>query len=95
MVEETEEGSARAAAAASVWREINRGCLYMLEARTSIASALSLFMRLFSSRAVSMRDSNTVEGERDTQCVYERERERERERESERERRSISKDGRQ
>ena len=30
IVGETEEGSASAAAAASVWREISRGCLYML-----------------------------------------------------------------
>jgi hypothetical protein len=41
--------------------ESSRGCLYMLYALKSIASALSVFMRLFSSNAVSINDSNTVQ----------------------------------
>ena len=38
----------------------SKGCLYILYALKSIASALSVFIRLFSSSAVSISDSNTV-----------------------------------
>ena len=40
--------------------ESSKGCLYILYALKSMASALSVFMRLFSSNAVSINDSNTV-----------------------------------
>ena len=43
----------------SAGKERSKGCLYMLKARTSMASALSLFILLFSSSAVSIKDSNT------------------------------------